>query len=433
MKKVILFAKVLSLAVLTLILISCEQAPAQKTTLTTQPEGAKIWKVEPGRLVELGSTPLTPEFVAGSRQVLKIAAPGFREEYVVLEWPKPGAQIELKLRPESGSVLINSIPAGAIVELDGKNCGVTPVILSDLRPGRQEGILRKVGYADYPVSFEVGTRPQQIMARIAQNCGRLKLNGLADCRVWVDDVQSGITPLELDLVEGIHEIRIERDGYAPWLKRVAIKRGETITEDFKVIENPGVLVIESSPAGATVKLDGRDVGVTPAELKGIEPGEYVLTLSKKGFETSEKIINLAPGATLRQEFALNASSGAVSLLIAPAGIKVYIDDNEIGVTEKDQELVAGDLTPGRHVLTLEHRHAKPIRQSMYIEVNKGGITRLPAYELWVADTEIEFSNGTRERGILINNQENGPFIFSPQKGVKLEYPRDTIKGITPLK
>ena len=59
----------------------------------------------------------------------------------------------------------------------------------------------------------------------------------------------------------------------------------------------GTLSIVTEPAGATVYVDSRDLGVTPANLKGIAAGTHRLRLVKSGYLENSRILTVAAKQT----------------------------------------------------------------------------------------------------------------------------------------
>ena len=57
------------------------------------------------------------------------------------------------------------------------------------------------------------------------------------------------------------------------------------------------LNLNSDPPGATIIIDGNAMGKTPTSLKGVDPGEHVLRLSKDGYVDAETTVTLSPGET----------------------------------------------------------------------------------------------------------------------------------------
>ena len=62
-------------------------------------------------------------------------------------------------------------------------------------------------------------------------------------------------------------------------------------------ERVGSMAIISEPSGASVKINGRDYGVTPLILNNMKAGNYYVEISKKGYEKLSYKVQLHEGAT----------------------------------------------------------------------------------------------------------------------------------------
>ncbi len=74
---------------------------------------------------------------------------------------------------------------------------------------------------------------------------------------------------------------------------------------------PGTIKVSGGEVGATVSLDGTQVGLLAGEgltLVGIPAGPHRITVSKLGFEPSERSVTLASGGTQNVEIQLKASA-----------------------------------------------------------------------------------------------------------------------------
>lgn len=58
---------------------------------------------------------------------------------------------------------------------------------------------------------------------------------------------------------------------------------------------PGTLIVESSPSGATVKVDGKLVGVTPI-VEPVSEGEHIITIAKPGYLERERKVTVVAGS-----------------------------------------------------------------------------------------------------------------------------------------
>jgi len=113
--------------------------------------------------------------------------------------------------------------------------------------------------------------------------------------VVLDGAERGVTPLSLDSIQaGKHAVSLKLEGYY-------IKKGDiTIVADtmnafeFTLVK-PASLVITSTPAGASLVINGKGAGVTPYENRKIKPGELAIVLFAAGYDTLKQTIAVAGG------------------------------------------------------------------------------------------------------------------------------------------
>ncbi len=67
----------------------------------------------------------------------------------------------------------------------------------------------------------------------------------------------------------------------------------------------GRLLITSAPSGATVSIDGTEVGVTPVEVAGFVEGPHTIFLELDGYEAMERQVDLRPDTDEKFEFELS--------------------------------------------------------------------------------------------------------------------------------
>ena len=76
----------------------------------------------------------------------------------------------------------------------------------------------------------------------------------------------------------------------------------------EVEEKYGTLIIKNKPVGATVFINGDNVGTTPYFDDKIDPGEYMLELKAEGFENIQEGIVIDEGQKLRKNCTLEQVS-----------------------------------------------------------------------------------------------------------------------------
>ena len=115
-----------------------------------------------------------------------------------------------------------------------------------------------------------------------------------DADVFVDSRQMGTTPVrDLELSGGTYRLRVEKDGYEPYRKRVPLETGRSITLHVilsKERRTNGRLFVETEPGHARVRI----LNIYPKFYQGIElePGRYDVVVSASGYETERAWVDL---------------------------------------------------------------------------------------------------------------------------------------------
>lgn len=102
--------------------------------------------------------------------------------------------------------------------------------------------------------------------------------------VLINGEALGKTPLTLNnLAAGDLTFSLKYAGYAEYKGIATVKENQPTNVQAVMKELPG-LRVTSNPAGASVYLNGQQMGVTPLVLDGLKPGNYTLTFKLKGYK-----------------------------------------------------------------------------------------------------------------------------------------------------
>jgi len=120
---------------------------------------------------------------------------------------------------------------------------------------------------------------------------------------------------------------------------------------------PGQMTIDSTPQGAQVQVDGRTdpSWVTPFALTGLGAGPHSITISKAGYSTDTRSVNVASGSKGFVTSHLSLLMATLAVSSSPAGANVYIDGKNTGKVTPAQVPV----DKGQHVVL--------VRKSGYID------------------------------------------------------------------
>jgi len=95
---------------------------------------------------------------------------------------------------------------------------------------------------------------------------------------------------------------------------------------------PGQLSVSSTPGGAQVLVDGHHnpAWLTPFDLAGLAPGQHLVSVSKPGFSTENRTIEVASGSKSFLVVQM-APLGATALIgSVPSGAEVFMDGRDTG-------------------------------------------------------------------------------------------------------
>ena len=426
---------------------SCEKKEPEKDTsdygsmnITSEPAGAevsilgKVW----------GTTPYMTKPVPSAMYIVKFAMDGYEPAWLPVT-VTPGRQVEahVALVPENATVIIDSEPTGAHVQMNGKEIGDTPVLLPDLALGSYSATVQMTGYTRRDISWKVQNgRPILIKVPLMNNIGTLSLVSDPDAaEIEIDGQSYGSTPFRDFLEQGQHRIRLTKNGYKPYEKIVTVNRDETTDVEARMETLPGSLSLESVPTGAALFINGIDYGVTPYKRDVIEAGDYTIRLTMDGYDSLEQTITVHPGEPMSRTFTLDSNLGSIILSVNPPGVNVYLDGKFICRTEAESKsrdiskrVTIKNLASGEHTITISNKHAKPDVKDITVTVGKGKTVQVPEVTLWLPDTTIVLKNGSKYTGRLTDkySEDSKRFSFRHSAGITSEYNRDDIKEIIPL-
>jgi hypothetical protein len=116
-------------------------------------------------------------------------------------------------------------------------------------------------------------------------------------RVEIDGRDVGTIPLEDDFAvsAGEHTIRVSKLGYSEHNDTFTAESGGEVELEIDLIPIAGVVTINSNAKGATVKVDGKIVGVTPFVDQEVKPGKVALGIESPGYEPFLRQLEIVAG------------------------------------------------------------------------------------------------------------------------------------------
>ena len=299
-------------------------------TVNSNPEGARVvLNGEPQ-----GVTPLELSGLLRGEYTLELSMDGYDIAYKSIKL-LGHENVDLELRQTTGLLLVESVPQGAEVLIEGVSRGTTPLLLSDLPFGEYRIDFNSALHLPLSLKEEVtGREPKKVVAELVSNTGTLIVDSEpAGANVLVDGVVRGVTPAVIDdVIAGSPEIQVVKAGYTSYSRKMEIK--PTVSYEIKASLEalPSALNITTVPEGAEIFVDGAKAGVSPLVVS-VEDGDREVELSLMGYDTVVTNLNLAPNVTKRLNLRMVKNSGTLVLDTEPAEVRIYIDGKLFGVTE----------------------------------------------------------------------------------------------------
>jgi hypothetical protein len=131
----------------------------------------------------------------------------------------------------------------------------------------------------------------------------------ADASVVIGGEYRGKTPLTVGSLDpGTYDVAISKFGYAPYAGTVTIGAGEEAVITANLPAQRGTLVVNTTPPGANVSVDGTPAGISPVTLENVMPGNHTVAVAREGYVAEEQQVTVAAGVTSPVDFALSPSS-----------------------------------------------------------------------------------------------------------------------------
>jgi uncharacterized repeat protein (TIGR02543 family) len=156
------------------------------------------------------------------------------------------------------------------------------------------------------------------------------------------------------MTPGSHIVALSLTGYNAYSTTVTVTAGATSTVNASLIATPppnGTITVTSTPSGATVGLDGSNVGTTPLSAYVATPGSHVITVSLSGYNTYTTTVTVTAGSNSSVNTTLVVTpppNGTVVINSVPSGATASIDGNTVGTTP----VTVSNVPPGSHIVTI---------------------------------------------------------------------------------
>jgi serine/threonine protein kinase len=222
--------------------------------------------------------------------------------------------------------------------------------------------------------------PGQITVTSVPDGAQVQIDGRTD--------PSWLTPYTITgLKPGQHSIALAKSGFNSESRSVEIASGAKSTVNMHLAQLGAALVISSQPNGASIYIDGKNVGhVTPTHITIGERGTHTILVRKDGYLDESTTLALTPGQTFNYSPALRAMGitddiktvgkfgklfgkkggadmGRVGIKTQPKGAQISANHRMVDKLTPVEFL----LNPGNYLIDITLPGYKPIHRVINVE------------------------------------------------------------------
>ena len=251
-------------------------------------------------------------------------------------------------------------------------------------------------------------------ALVLCSCGKkeskrtlFELRGPEGLSCVIDGIQTNSRKFRL--LSGTYLMRFSAPGYRTEYRTVKVT-GEKYAFDPELAPVHSSVLIQSSPAGATVTVDGNSRGITPLVIRDLPAGKYRAELSKPGYAGSTAEWEIRSGRPEVVNVDLDSNMSTLAITSSPSRARVIVEGTEVGETPLELE-----RPEGKYVIRLERAGCNPEERSVRLDKGRKG--------------RLHVKLGQKPGGIRVTSTPAGAELFV--NGVKRGVTPCTVEALEP--
>jgi hypothetical protein len=247
-----------------------------------------------------------------------------------------------------GVLVVSASVEGAEVWVDGEKVGVVPYT-GYLPVGRHQ--VRVVADDHDPFVRRVDLREaltSSLDAKLEAGDGTVEFKVQPPASVvHIDGNPVGPAPIRIqDLAPGHHSYLVTADGHESAAAEFDFAKGQNLFFELELLSSAGLFEVDTTPPGATVWLDGDQVGDTPLSISGVALGQHQVRVALDGYADVFRPVDTTDGrkgaldltltdhgSRLTVKTGVDAASVLVNGSLAGQGARVVLPEVDRGTLQ----------------------------------------------------------------------------------------------------
>lgn len=228
-------------------------------------------------------------------------------------------------------VVFTTTPAGAEIYISDKLRGISPLTIP-LLEGNYTCKIEKSLYQSIEFDIKIVAGNTIDINKTLQELdiyGNVILKSDEFAGIFIDNKNVGSGSYQNRLIEGVHIIEFRADNYKTFTKEILIVANREYKIERFLEAKLGTISIQSTPAGASIFVDGEFAGTTPKFVRDIKVGKRQITVEKDGYASNTKTIDVLYDKTAEYNFDLIVGR-KVTIITEPEEADIYVNDAIIG-------------------------------------------------------------------------------------------------------
>ena len=263
------------------------------------------------------------------------------------------SEVKGDLKPNFGSLTIQSTPSGSVVQIDGQTKGKTPYSIEKIQSGSYHIQVSRDLYHTHEENYIITDGSENNLdIRLTPAFGTLIItSNPSQADVELDGQVRGQTPLTIDeLPSGDYHLTLQKELFQSIEQSITIEDGQTHEKNIELDARSGLLSITGSPNSSDIYANGNLIGQVPLKNVRIQEGVIELTIKSKNHYDKTEYLTINRNETISKTIDLTPHTGKIIVVTEPPDADVYLDNKLVGTSPS----ILSGIFVGDHTIQVKH-------------------------------------------------------------------------------